>query len=99
MATVRSAAEAAGAAVIASVSPFAVDMVLPVLLEGMELKKLWQTKVAAMSLLVALSKQAPEQVKVCLPTVVPVLSACVCDAKRQVKVRVLPFIVMPFFFC
>jgi elongation factor 3 len=85
VAPVRSAAEAAGAAVIASVSPFAVDMVLPVLLEGMELKKLWQTKVAAMSLLVALSKQAPEQVKVCLPTVVPVLSACVCDAKRQVK--------------
>jgi hypothetical protein len=87
VAPVRSAAEAAGVALVASLSPFAVDMILPVLLESLDLKVLWQSKVAAMSLLVALSKQAPEAVKLNLPTIVPVLSYCIADAKRQVKVR------------
>ena len=85
----RSAAEAAGTALVAALSPFAIDMVLPVLLESLDLKVLWQSKVAAMSLLVALSKQAPEAVKLNLPTIVPVLSYCIADAKRQVKVRLL----------
>ena len=87
VAPVRSAAEAAGSALVAALSPFAIDMVLPVLLESLDLKVLWQSKVAAMSLLVALSKQAPEAVKLNLPTIVPVLSYCIADAKRQVKVR------------
>lgn len=86
VAAVRSAAEAAGAALVASLSPFAIDMILPVLLQSLDLKVLWQSKVAAMSLLVALSKQAPDAVKFNLPTIVPVLSYCVSDAKRQVKV-------------
>ena len=85
-AAVRAAAEVAAATVISSLSPYAVDVVLPTLLSAMDLKKLWQTKVAAMTALVALSKQAPDQVKLNLPTIVPVLSGCVCDAKKQVKV-------------
>lgn len=84
---VRGAAEAAATTVISSLSPYAVDVVLPTLMAAMDLKKLWQTKVAAMTALVALSKQAPDQVKLNLPTIVPVLSGCVCDAKKQVKVR------------
>lgn len=84
----RTAADAAGGALVASLSPFAIDMILPVLLNSLDLKVLWQSKVAAMSLLVALSKQAPDAVKLNLPTIVPVLSYCVSDAKRQVKVRV-----------
>lgn len=88
----RAAAETAGAAVIASLSPFAIDMVLPVLLKGLDLQVLWQSKVAAMQLLVALSKQAPEAVKLNLPTIVPVLTGCVCDAKRQVKVLLLCYL-------
>lgn len=84
---VRSAAEAALTAVLSTLSPFAVDIVLPTLLGGMELKKLWQTKVASMTSLVALSETAPEQLKLQLPTIVPTLSGCVCDAKKQVKVK------------
>jgi hypothetical protein len=97
VAPVRSAAEAAGSALVAALSPFAIDMVLPVLLESLDLKVLWQSKVAAMSLLVALSKQAPEAVKLNLPTIVPVLSYCIADAKRQVKVRCLPDPLFPPF--
>lgn len=82
----RSAAEAALKAVLSTISPLAVDTVLPTLIGGMELKKLWQTKVAAMTSLVALSETAPEQLKLQLPTIVPTLSHCVSDAKKQVKV-------------
>lgn len=89
-APVRAAAEVAATVVISSLSPYAVDVVLPTLLDAMDLKKLWQTKVAAMTALVALSKQAPDQVKLNLPTIVPVLSGCVCDAKKQVKVKPHP---------
>ena len=42
---VRVAAEAAGKALMQSISEYAIMEVLPTLLEGMELKKLWQTKV------------------------------------------------------
>ncbi len=43
---VRVAAEAAGKALMQSISEYAIMEVLPTLLEGMELKKLWQTKVS-----------------------------------------------------
>lgn len=43
---VRVAAEAAGKALMQSMSEYAIMEVLPTLLEGMELKKLWQTKVS-----------------------------------------------------
>jgi elongation factor 3 len=84
-ASVRAAAEAAGAALISVLSPLAIDTVLPVLLDGLELKKLWQTKVAALGLLVALANRAPEQVRLQLPAIIPVLTASVGEAKRQVK--------------
>ena len=42
---VRTAAEAAGKALMQNLSEYAVMEVLPTLLGGMELKKLWQTKV------------------------------------------------------
>ena len=42
----RLAAEAAGKALMQSISEYAIMEVLPTLLEGMELKKLWQTKVS-----------------------------------------------------
>ena len=86
----RAAAEAAGAALVASLSPFAVDAILPVLLDGMELKKLWQTKVASMTLLVALSNTAAGQVRRQLPTIIPIVSGCVADAKKPVKVCCWP---------
>ena len=82
----RTAADEAGKALVALLCPHAVKLVLPQLFEGMEPKRLWQTKVGSLQLLGALTKTAPAQIAKCLPEIVPNVSHAFSDAKPQVKV-------------
>lgn len=87
VAEVRQAAEEAAGAIGAAVSPHALPVLLPLLWEAMDNKKLWQTKLAAVSLLRVLTRRASSQVTAALPDIIPPLSERMCDAKQQVQVR------------
>ncbi len=82
---VRTGAEAAVSAFIASINPYSVSVVLPHLFDAMALQRNWQTKLAALNALDALAKSAPHQVARCLPDIVPKVTECFADAKEQVK--------------
>lgn len=67
-------------------NPQAVSVVLPHLLAALDTKKNWQTKIAALNAFSELCKHAPIQTNVCLPDIIPAVTAIMGDAKPQVKV-------------
>lgn len=82
---VRAAADGAGLALMEVLCPHAVELVLPVLFEALADDKKWQTKEGSLKLLKALAKNAPRQVRACLPDIVPLVSERMVDAREQVK--------------
>jgi hypothetical protein len=56
----------------------------PVIFDACEESKKWQTKEGALKLLAALAAAAPAQVSACLPTIVPLVSDRMVDAREQV---------------
>ena len=48
---------------------------------------MWQTKIAALGCLGALTARAPDQMSACLPDIIPAVTAIMGDAKPQVKAR------------
>ncbi|KAJ1553801.1 hypothetical protein HK405_006850, partial [Cladochytrium tenue] len=68
-------------------SPAAVrSHVLPLLYDhGLPSTKKWQTRVAALEMLSAMAKRAPEQVGECLVELIPKVSECVNDTKPEVS--------------
>lgn len=80
----RAAAEAAGAAIVASLNRNAVGMALPMLFEAMADPK-WQTKESAAALLGKMATAFPEQISVYLPDIVPVVTECMVDLKPTVR--------------
>ena len=85
LATVRSAAEAAGRAICSGVCPFAAKLLLPAVFDGMSDRKNWKTAEGSLVLLGVLSHSAPRQLSLCLPEIVPKVSEAMGDSKEQVK--------------
>jgi hypothetical protein len=83
---VRQAAEEACQAIAEAVSPHALPLLLPLLWEAMDSKRLWQTKLAAVNVLRVMTRRASRQVTSALPDIIPPLSERMCDAKQQVQV-------------
>ena len=69
---------------MSAASGSAQKVILPLLLDAMEVKRNWQTKVGALQLLEAWSKVAPVEVALSLPEIIPVVTGCLADAKPQV---------------
>lgn len=86
---VAAAAEDAMKAFVQLMNPQAVRVVLPDLLAALDTKKNWQTKIASLNALSELCKRAPIQTAVCLPDMIPAVTAIMGDAKPQVKVSLL----------
>lgn len=82
---VRSAAEAAGKALVDLLGPLAAQLALPVLFESMHQSRPWQVKVGTMRLLNQLCKSRPAQVSGALPEIVPLVSDAMCDPRVQVR--------------
>jgi len=80
----REAAAAAGLALINSVNPGAVRLVLPSLFVSMQAKG-WREKVGALNLLAALSIHARFKVGMCLPDIVPNITDCLWDTKKETQ--------------
>jgi len=82
---VRAAATKAATAITDNMSPAAASTALSMLFEAMDSKLNWQIRVLALNLLAAIGDHAPEQLGYALPDVVPVVTPCIQDTKKQVK--------------
>ncbi|KAK9722695.1 translational elongation factor EF-1 alpha [Basidiobolus ranarum] len=81
---VREAAQVAGATLMALPCEHAVPALLPVLFDALQNGK-WQTKLGSLSLISELARTSSEQVRVCLPDIVPRVSEIMWDTKPEVQ--------------
>ena len=82
---VRKAAEETAAAICEKVSPFAIKSLLPALFASLPVEKKWQERVVALNCISLFAKPAPKQLGIALPEIVPEVTACMWDTKKQVK--------------
>ncbi|OBZ82728.1 mRNA export factor elf1 [Choanephora cucurbitarum] len=87
-AVVQEAAQTASRTLVDMIPPEATKSLLPVLLRGMGYNsngsKKWQTKIGALKLLERFTERAPEQIGECLPEIIPAVSDCLADTKKEV---------------
>jgi elongation factor 3 len=81
---VQIAAEKAGAAMMASLNPLAVDGMMPLLFTAFEEHR-WQTKLASVQMFKELAKSSPKTVSASLPTIVVKLMEVSQDPKASIK--------------
>ncbi|KAI8059612.1 P-loop containing nucleoside triphosphate hydrolase protein [Gongronella butleri] len=72
-------------AMIGTLNPVATRFVVIHCLEGLENSKKWQTKMLSLQLIEKLVDLHPEQLKACIPDIIPVVSDCMWDTKIDVK--------------
>lgn len=82
---VQKAATTTGETFAAKMSPNAVSAVLPDLFAALEVNQNWQTRVLALNIITSFSDHASHQLGFSLPEVVPALTPCIGDTKKQVK--------------
>jgi elongation factor 3 len=83
---VRKAAKETAFAICDNINPFAVKALLPLIFAEMPVEKKWQTRELALQCIARFSKIAPRQLGDALPEVIPEVTACMWDTKKQVKV-------------
>jgi elongation factor 3 len=85
---VQEAAQTASRTLVDMIPPEATKVLLPALLEGMghnsSSSKKWQTKIGALKLLERFTERAPDQIGECLPEIIPAVSDCLSDTKKEV---------------
>ena len=77
-------AEQASKAIMNNISPNAIRQVLPILFQAMDAKQRWQTRVVALNAISQFGDHAPEELGFALPEVIPEVSKCVIDLKKEV---------------
>jgi len=82
---IRKLAEDACKTITDNISPNAVQGVLPILYESMGISVRWQTRAAALRAIAGFGDHAPEQLGYALPSVIPEVSKCVVDLKKEVS--------------
>jgi len=83
--TVTKAASEAAIAICKSVNPFAMKSLLPIIFSKLPVEKKWQIRESALKCLAFFGEAAPKQLGNALPEVVPEITACMWDTKKQVK--------------
>ena len=84
-ATVRKAAAATSLSICTKASPFSMKSFLPAIFAQLPVEKSWQIREQALLCLEAMTTVAPKQMGNALPEVVPEITACMWDTKKQVK--------------
>lgn len=82
---VRKAAEETATAICEKMNPFAIKSLLPSLFASLPVEKKWQERVLALNCVALFAKTAPKQLGIALPEIVPEVTACMWDTKKQVK--------------
>ena len=80
------AANDAALAICANVNPFAMKGLLPVIFATLPVEKKWQIRESALKCLASFGATAPRQLGYSLPELVPEVTACMWDTKKQIKV-------------
>jgi hypothetical protein len=80
---VKDAAVAAAKAIVMAMSPYAVDLVLPALLESLSVKSKPPQKEAALNLITTLATKCPRAVGYSLVTLVSPVAELTCDIKKR----------------
>jgi len=82
---VASAAKKAAKAIAENTTPFAMKGLLPAIFAALPVETNWATRALALELISSFGSRAPKQLGNALPEVVPELTACMWDTKKQVK--------------
>ncbi|KAL7579535.1 hypothetical protein ACA910_007910 [Epithemia clementina (nom. ined.)] len=82
---VKDASEEAAMAICEKINPFGMKSLLPYIFPRLAVEVKWQVRTRALKCLTAFSKTAPKQLGDALPEVVPEVTACMWDTKKQVK--------------
>lgn len=82
---VQKAATITGETFAAKMSPYAVSAVLPSLFDHLDVSHNWQTRVLTLNIISSFSDHASHQLGYTLPEVVPAVTPCIGDTKKQVK--------------
>jgi elongation factor 3 len=80
------AANDAALAICANVNPFAMKSLLPIIFATLPVEKKWQIRECALKCLASFGATAPKQLGYSLPELVPEVTACMWDTKKQIKV-------------
>jgi elongation factor 3 len=83
---VNAAAEEAAYAICDNINPFSMKSLLPTIFDCLPVEKKWQIRELALKCLPRFTDTAPRQLGDALPLVVPEVTACMWDTKKQVKV-------------
>lgn len=70
---------------VSKMSPNAIPVVLSAIFEKLEVNNSWQTRVLALNTIASFSDTAAVQLGYALPEVVPAVTPCIGDTKKQVK--------------
>ena len=82
---VRGDAKMAAEAVVECSNNHALRQMLTAFFGAIAIEKKWQTKVASLNFMSSLAATAPNQVASCLPDIIPEVSPCMWDTKKEVK--------------
>lgn len=82
---VRALAGETSIAICKNISPFAMKALLPAIFAELPVEKKWQTRSAALDCIAVFKETAPKQLSDALPEIVPEVTACMWDTKKQVK--------------
>ncbi|KAL9182685.1 hypothetical protein ACHAXT_013337 [Thalassiosira profunda] len=82
---VVSAATDAALAICKNVNPFAMKSLLPVIFSKLPVEKKWPIRELALKCVASFGETAPKQLGNALPEVVPEVTACMWDTKKQIK--------------
>jgi elongation factor 3 len=83
---VQAASKETAFAICDKVNPFAMKSLLPTIFSELPVEKKWQIRELALQCLGRFKDVAPKQLGDALPLVVPEVTACMWDTKKQVKV-------------
>eukprot|EP01083_Nonionella_stella_P037181 101379_1 len=84
-AAVKTAATATAIAICENINPFAMKSLLPALFAQLPVEKKWPLRELALNCIAVFNKNAPKQLGNALPEIVPEVTACMWDTKKQVK--------------
>jgi elongation factor 3 len=83
---VAKAATEAAFAICSNINPFAIKSLLPMLFAKLPVEEKWQTRELCLKCIGSFAEKAPKQLGNALPLVVPEVTACMWDTKKQIKV-------------
>jgi elongation factor 3 len=82
---VATLAKSTAIAICSNMSPFAIKSLLPTLFSKLPVETKWTVRVTALECIALFNKTAPKQLGNALPEIVPEVTACMWDTKKQVK--------------